>query len=105
VHCAISGISERCGMPATEELAVALLRLYGVAIGLRLTVLPRIGKFLERACGLRMSAIKPVLGGNAFAYEVGPYIHSSDSRRVQYEPYDPAIVARNREASVSEGAA
>ncbi len=71
VHTNILGLGERSGGVPTEEMAVALEFLYGIDTGLNLRKLNEVAAVFQEASGVEMPGHKPVIGKNAFAYEVG----------------------------------
>jgi len=96
IHTAVLGLSERCGMAPIDEIALALKELYEIDTNINLEYINEISNYISKQYDIPICQTKPVLGRNAFLYEVGPYIHSSDSSVIQYEPYNPSLVNRER---------
>lgn len=71
VHTNILGLGERSGGVPTEEMAVALEFLYGIDTGLNLRKLNEVAAVFQEVSGVKMPGHKPVIGKNAFSYEVG----------------------------------
>ncbi|MCX7823183.1 MAG: hypothetical protein N2260_07065 [Syntrophobacterales bacterium] len=72
-HCTVNGLGERAGNAPLEELSV-LIDLYGAEYGLSTTValnkLYPLSKIVERYTGISMSALKPLVGSNAFTCDL-----------------------------------
>lgn len=96
IHAAVLGWSERAGMPATEEITIALRELYDIQTNVDLRKLYGVAEHLSKEYNIPIHPNKAVVGANAFLYEVGPYIHSNGSKIIQYEPYSPMLVGRER---------
>jgi len=71
VHTNMLGLGERSGGVPTEEMAVALEFLYGIDTGLNLRKLTEVAALFQEVSGVKMPGHKPVIGKNAFSYEVG----------------------------------
>ena len=71
VHTNMLGLGERSGGVPTEEMAVALEFLFGVDTGLNLEKLKDVAGVFQEVSGIAVPGHKPVVGKNAFAYEVG----------------------------------
>ncbi|MGC8720229.1 MAG: alpha-isopropylmalate synthase regulatory domain-containing protein [Thermodesulforhabdaceae bacterium] len=73
VHCTVNGIGERAGNTPLEELAV-LIHLYGSEAGLSSSVVMNrlypLSRVVERYTGVSLSAMKPLVGTNAFICDV-----------------------------------
>jgi len=90
-------LGERSGGVPTEEMAVALEFLFGIDTGLNLDKLKEVAEVFEDVSGIQVPGHKPVVGKNAFAYEVG--IAAMFSYRLFKEglplgvmPYHPHLV-------------
>ena len=97
VHTNMLGLGERSGGVPTEEMAVALEFLFGIDTGLNLDKLKEVAEVFEDVSGIQVPGHKPVVGKNAFAYEVG--IAAMFSYRLFKEglplgvmPYHPHLV-------------
>ncbi|MCK5212784.1 MAG: pyruvate carboxyltransferase [Dehalococcoidia bacterium] len=97
VHTNMLGLGERSGGVPPEEMAVALEFLFGVDTGLNLEKLKGVAGIFQEVSGITVPGHKPVVGKNAFAYEVG--IASMFSYRLFKEghplgvmPYHPHLV-------------
>lgn len=97
VHTNMLGLGERSGGVPTEEMAVALEFLFGVDTGLHLEKLKEVAWIFQEVSGIRVPGHKPVVGENAFAYEVGiaamfSYRLFKEGHPLGVMPYHPQLV-------------
>jgi 2-isopropylmalate synthase len=95
VECTLTGIGERAGNAALEEVAMALktrAELYGADTGI---VTPRLyptARLLSNLLGLSLPRNKAVVGENAFAHEAGIHQDGMLKHRGTYEIMRPEDV-------------
>ncbi|MEM2972416.1 MAG: 2-isopropylmalate synthase [Candidatus Bathyarchaeia archaeon] len=94
VHTCVAGFGERAGVAPLEEVAVALELLYGVDTGVNLKKLYRLAQLVEKSFALPIPYHKPIIGENAFAYEVDEHVHGVLTHPLIYEPFPPEIIER-----------
>ena len=95
VECTITGIGERAGNAALEEIAAALYvrgDRFGVSSGLNLKQLYPTAQVLGQLITFRPSPNKAIVGDNAFAHESGIHQHGMLANPLCYEIMTPALV-------------
>ena len=95
VECTITGIGERAGNAALEEIAAALYvrgDRFGVSSGLNLKQLYPTAQVLGQLITFRPSPNKAIVGDNAFAHESGIHQHGMLATPLCYEIMTPALV-------------
>ena len=95
VHGTVTGIGERAGNVAIEEVAVALQCGYGVDT-LETERLYELGELVSTATGVPPAPNKAVVGDNAFTHESGIHTDGTLKDEAMYEPYPPETVGRTR---------
>ena len=89
VECTISGIGERAGNAALEELVMALRvraeRFGGLETGIRTKRLHATARLLSQITGQPIPRNKAIIGENAFAHESGIHQHGMLKHRGTYE--------------------
>jgi isopropylmalate/homocitrate/citramalate synthase len=86
----INGLGERAGNASLHTVVTALKYLYGVEIpGFEYDRLCHAKRIVERATGIPVSPLEPVIGDNAFTHESGIHTHGVAVCRQMYEvlPY------------------
>jgi isopropylmalate/homocitrate/citramalate synthase len=94
VHTCIAGFGERSGIAPLEEIVVALELLYDIDTGVDMKKLHRLSQLAEKSFALPIQYHKPIIGENAFSYEVDEHIHGMISHPLIYEPFPPEIIER-----------
>ncbi|UXI68768.1 2-isopropylmalate synthase [Tahibacter amnicola] len=103
VECTLTGIGERAGNAALEEIAMALktrAELYGVETGVRTPKLYPTARLLAQITGHTITRNKAIVGENAFAHESGIHQHGMLKHRGTYEIMRPEDVGFARSALV-----
>ena len=67
----MNGMGERSGNASTEEVAVALLLLYGLDLRLKYEKLYEVSCLVQELTGVKLQPHKSVVGQNAFTFESG----------------------------------
>jgi 2-isopropylmalate synthase len=94
VHTCVAGFGERAGVAPLEEVVMALEVLYDVDTGVNLKKLYRLAQLVEKSFALPIQYHKPIIGENAFAYEVDEHIHGMLAHPLTYQPFPPEIIER-----------
>lgn len=99
VECTVSGIGERAGNTALEEVVMAMRTrhdIYPFDCGIDSAELVPSSSLLSKITGLAIPYNKPIVGRNAFAHESGIHQHGMIANRQTYEIMTPESVGRNR---------
>jgi 2-isopropylmalate synthase len=94
LHTCVAGFGERAGVAPLEEVVVALELLYNVDTGIDMNKLYRLSQLAEKSFALPIQFHKPIIGENAFAYEIDEQVHGMLAHSLIYEPFPPEIVER-----------
>jgi isopropylmalate/homocitrate/citramalate synthase len=70
-HTTISGIGERCGNTAYEELVMALLTMYNIDIGIKYNKIYDTAKMMEEITGITAPPNRAIIGDGIFHIEAG----------------------------------
>ena len=70
-HVCINGMGERTGNAALEEVAMAARIMYGMEVGIDFSLLPEVSALVQDLTGVRLDVLKPVVGENNYAREIG----------------------------------
>jgi len=70
-HTSVTGIGERAGNCAYEELALALKTMYEVDLGLKTEKFVQVSQLVQRLAGTRLPANRCIVGENLFDIESG----------------------------------
>ncbi|MFX1520052.1 MAG: homocitrate synthase [Promethearchaeota archaeon] len=95
-HVTINGLGERSGIASLEEISVALKVLYGLDLGFKLDMLPKITGIVERASGVIISQGTPIVGDYAFSHKAGVHTAGVIANPKTYEAFPPELVGRGR---------
>ncbi len=71
VHATVTGIGERAGNAAMEDVALSLLTLYGIDIGLKYEKIYELSKLVRELSGLEIPSNRPIVGDMLFNVESG----------------------------------
>ena len=85
----ITGIGERAGNAALEQVAMALSGL-----NIRKQQIMPLCSLLIDAAGLSVPACTPIIGKNIFSHESGIHVHAVLNHRSAYEPFSAADIGR-----------
>ncbi|MGB9697869.1 MAG: LeuA family protein [Thermodesulfobacteriota bacterium] len=97
-HTTVTGIGERAGNAAMEELVLALLTMYGLDIGIKTEKFYSLSKLVRELSGTTIPANRPIVGETLLNVESG--IVASWVRRCREQhplelgPFVPALVGQ-----------
>ncbi len=92
VDTTVLGLGERAGNAALEEVAMALLKIYGISLGIDLKGLPKIAQFVSKAAHRVIPEGKPIIGKACFLHESGIHQDGIIKYPATYEPFNPALI-------------
>jgi homocitrate synthase len=95
IHTTVNGMGERTGIPDLNETVVALSNLNGETKYDLKALLP-ISTYVEKVSGFFLAPNKPVSGVNAFSHKSGVHTNGVLKDPRTYEPFDPALLGRER---------
>jgi 2-isopropylmalate synthase len=100
VHATVNGLGERTGITGLEEISVALSVIYGLDLGFKLDMLPKIARYVERASGVVIGQQAVVIGDYAFSHKAGIHTAGVLANPKTYEVFSPDLVGRGRQILV-----
>jgi isopropylmalate/homocitrate/citramalate synthase len=101
IHTTVNGLGERTGIPDLAETIVAFHNLEG-AQKYNLQPLMDISNYLERVSGFFLAPNKPITGQNAFSHKSGVHTNGILKDPRTYEPFDPALLGRERKIVIDK---
>ena len=101
IHTTVNGLGERTGIPDLAETAVSFHNLEGVE---KYNILPlmELSSYLEKISGFFLAPNKPITGQNAFSHKSGVHTNGILKDPRTYEPFDPAILGRERKIIIDK---
>jgi 2-isopropylmalate synthase len=96
LHTCIAGFGKRAGCAPLEEVTTALELLYDVETGVDLGKLFRLSQMVEKAFAMPIQFHKPIIGENAFSYEMDENVKMMLTNPIVNEPFPPEIVGREK---------
>ena len=97
-HTSITGIGERAGNVPYEDLALALRCMYDVDLGLDLSKIRGLSKFMQQASGITLRPNHPIVGDTVFNVESGIvtswYKNCADTYPTELGPFLPSLVGQ-----------
>jgi 2-isopropylmalate synthase len=101
IHTTVNGLGERTGIPDLAETVLAFHNLEGVE-KYNLEPLMSLSAYLENVSGFFMAPNKPITGQNAFSHKSGVHTNGILKDPRTYEPFDPAILGRERKIIIDK---
>ncbi|PWH17052.1 MAG: homocitrate synthase [Anaerolineae bacterium] len=101
IHTTVNGMGERTGIPDLAETIVAFHNLEGVQ-KYNLAPLMELAAYLERVSGFFLAPNKPITGLNAFTHKSGVHTNGVLKDPRTYEPFDPALLGRERKIVIDK---
>jgi 2-isopropylmalate synthase len=95
----VTGIGERAGNAAFEQVVMAAESVYGADTGIDTTTISAIASMVEKRSGVDTPPNAPVVGDNAFAHESGIHAAGVLENSATFEPgvMTPEMVGTERE--------
>lgn len=98
-HVTVSSIGERAGNAALEEVALALLTMYGIDSGLRCDLFTELSELVQRLAGITLPPNAPIVGRRLFDIESGIIaswlLHVGETRPVELFPFRWDLVGQH----------
>ena len=98
VQSTIMGIGERAGNTPWEEVALALLTMYGIDIGVKFDKMYELAMMIHEITGHPIPGNRPIAGEHAFNVESGIIatwlINCGDEHLTEVFPYRPELIGR-----------
>ena len=88
----MNGLGDRAGNASLEQVVLSL-HLKGFETGIILKDLKSLSESVEKASGLRVSELAPVVGKNIFVHKSPGHLESPDL----FEAFNPQLVGSERE--------
>ncbi len=97
-HTTVTGIGERAGNAAMEELVLALLTMYGIDIGIKTEKFFSLSKLVRELSGTTIPANRPIVGETLLNVESGIVAswvrRCRDQHPLELGPFVPALVGQ-----------
>lgn len=97
VNTTVTGLGERAGNAALEEVVVAAEQLLGRHTGVNLAALPTLCATVARASGEPLTRRKSLVGGDVFTHESGTHVAALLTDPGAYQAIDPALLGRRHQ--------
>lgn len=91
----VTGLGERAGNAAMEEVLMAWRHLYGGETAVETGRLQTLAEAAAAASGRALPEAKPIVGALAFAHESGIHVDGLLKNRALYQSFDPAELGRS----------
>lgn len=95
----VTGIGERAGNAAFEQVVMSVESVYGVDTGIDTTRISELAQMVEERSGIAIPPNNPVVGDNAFAHESGIHAAGVIENSATFEPgvMTPEMVGAERQ--------
>ncbi len=96
-HTSITGIGERAGNTPYEDLALSLRCLYGIDLGLDLSKVREVSKFMQKTLDISLRPNRPIVGDTVFHVESGivtSWVKNCESCPTEVGPFLPSLVGQ-----------
>ena len=101
IHTTVNGLGERTGIPDLAETIVAFHNLEGLN-QYNIQPLMQTSSYLEKVSGFFLAPNKPITGQNAFTHKSGVHTNGVLKDPKTYEPFDPAMLGRERKIVIDK---
>ncbi len=101
IHTTVNGLGERTGIPDLAETVVSFHNLEGIE-KFNIQPLMDVSGYLEKVSGFFLAPNKPITGQNAFSHKSGVHTNGILKDPRTYEPFDPAILGRERKIVIDK---
>lgn len=102
VNVTVSGLGERAGNAALEEVVMALKYTAGIEVGVRTQKLREVAEYVAHASARPIPIWKAVIGTNVFAHESGIHVDGVIKNPANYEVFSPEEVGLTRQLVVGK---
>lgn len=92
VDTTVTGIGERAGNAAMEEVVLSLLRIYGVKSKINIKGFDKLARFVSNAAGREIPPDRPIVGQACFLHESGIHQDGIIKDPSTYEPFNPVLL-------------
>ena len=101
IHTTVNGMGERTGIP---DLAETIVAFHNLEEDRKYNIQPLmdLSAYLEKVSGFFMAPNKPITGQNAFTHKSGVHSNGVLKDPRTYEPFDPAILGRERKIVIDK---
>ncbi|MEP9348917.1 homocitrate synthase [Xanthobacter sp. KR7-225] len=96
-HCSVTvtGLGERAGNAALEEVAIALRQTARAETGIDPVALRPLAEIVARASGRPLARAKAIVGDDVFTHESGIHVSGLLKDRATYEALSPQLLGRD----------
>jgi isopropylmalate/homocitrate/citramalate synthase len=98
-HTTVTGIGERAGNAAMEELVLALLTMYGIDIGIKTEKFYSLSKLVQELSKTQVPSNRPIVGETLMNVESGIVAgwvrRCRDENPLELGPFVPSLVGQN----------
>ena len=101
IHTTVNGLGERTGIPDLAETVVSFRNLEGNE-KYNIQPLMEVSGYLEKVSGFFLAPNKPITGQNAFSHKSGVHTNGILKDPRTYEPFDPAMLGRERKIIIDK---
>lgn len=101
IHTTVNCLGERTGIPDLIETIIAFHNLEGVE-KYDLRPLVELSSYVEKISGFFLAPNKPITGANAFSHKSGVHTNGVLKDPRTYEPFDPALLGRERKIVIDK---
>ncbi len=102
ITVSISGLGERTGNAALEEVVMALKYLMNIDLGMPTHRFRELGEYVSEAAGRAIPIWKAIIGNNVFAHESGIHVDGVIKNPRNYEIFSPEEVGLTRQLVVGK---
>lgn len=102
ITVSISGLGERTGNAALEEVVMALKYLMKIDLGIPTNRFRELGEYVAEASGRAIPIWKAIIGNNVFAHESGIHVDGVIKNPRNYEIFTPEEVGLTRQLIVGK---
>jgi isopropylmalate/homocitrate/citramalate synthase len=92
IDTCVNGMGDRCGNPATDEVAIAAALLYHQDTGIALDELSALSSLVSELSGLDVPPSKPIVGTNAYAHKMDIHVKAMLADPLAFQPLRPELV-------------
>lgn len=98
----VTGLGERAGNAALEEVVMALKYVEGIDLGFKTEKFRELAEYVARAAGRELPVSKAIVGSNMFAHESGIHADGALKNPLTYEVFKPEEVGLERQIVIGK---